>query len=234
MFSLSYVTMAKITLTFLFCTLILGCSNRLQVPDSKSGFLEDYHLFKPNPYNENSWVRTSRGFKLNDLSNYQAIAVAPIEVWLKSNTPYQIKDENKQQRLTAYFEQQIKAKVGDKFQIVPPGTKKSLLVKIAITNIEERAPEMEALDILPFRIVMNAGESAYLLATDQKAIIGNASIEAELVDSDSGKGLVAIIVNNTSGEINVADNETNIDSIKAIVDDWVNKLVNAINNKPPN
>lgn len=225
--------MAKLTVIILLCSLIFGCSNRLQVPDSKSGFLKNYHLFKPNPYNENSWVRTTLGFDLQDLSEYQTIAIAPIEIWLQSGSQYQISDKNKQRRLTAYFEQQINEKIGDMHQIVPVGTKQSLLVKIAITNIEEKSPDIEALDILPFRIVMNAGESAYLLATNQKSVIGNASIEAELVDSDSGESLVAVIVNNSSGEINVADRETNIDSIKAIVDDWVGKLVNAINNKPP-
>jgi len=208
--------------------LISACSNRLQVPDSKSGFLNDYHLFKPNPDNENSWVRVKRGFKVADFANYQSIALAPIEVWLTPDKPYQIKDKEKQERLTAYFEQQIKAKVGDNYQFVKPGTPGSLLIRMAITNISEKAPELEALDILPFRIVMNAGESAYRLATAQKAVIGSASLEAEFVDTDSQKGLVAVIVNNNSGEINVDDKVNNIDSIKAVVDDWVNKLANAL------
>jgi len=212
--------------------LLSGCSNRLQVPTSKSGFLINYHLFKPNPQNDNAWIRTRRGFNLNELSKYDSIAFAPIELWLEEKKAFQIKDKAKQTRLTAYFEQQIKAKIGDKYQIVPPKTKGSLLIRLALTNLEEKSPELEVLDILPFRIVMNAGESAYRLATEKKAVIGGASLEAEFVDTDSGKGLVAIIVNNTSDEMNVDDNPENIESIKVIIDDWVSKLASALNTKP--
>ena len=76
---------------------------------------------------------------------------------------------------------------------------------------------------------MNASESAYRLAAKKKSIIGTASIEAEFVDTNSSKGLAAVIVNNNSDEMNVDDSPENIDSIKVIIDGWVNKLVNALN-----
>lgn len=218
----------KILCLFIGLFILGACSNRLQLPDSKSGFLKDYHLFKPNPHNDNSWVRTKRNFSVEDLAQYQKVAIAPIELWLDPNKPIQIKDKSKQRRLTAYFEEQIQAKFKDKLTIVPPGTKDSLLVRIAITNLEENTPELEVLDILPFRIAMNVGESAYRLAAKKKAIIGKASLEAEFVDTNSGKGLVAVIVNNNSDEMNVDDDPTNIDSIKVIIDGWVNKLINAL------
>jgi len=209
--------------------LISACSHRLQAPDSKSGFLKDYHLFKPNPQNDHSWVRTKRGFKLEDFAKYQSIALAPVELWLTPDKPHQIKDKSKQKRLTAYFEQQIKAKVGNKYQFVEPGTEGALLIRMAITNITEKSPDIDPLDILPFRIVMNAGESAYRLATKQKAVIASASLEVEFVDTDANRGLVAVIIHHTSDEMNVADNTSNIDSGKAIVDDLVNKLADALN-----
>ena len=223
--------MKKILFILVTLSLLFGCSNRLQLPDSKSGFLKDYHLFKPNPQAENSWFRAKRNFSLADLQNYQSIALAPIELWLDPTKPVQIKDKSKQQALTNYFAQQIKAKVGDKYQIVAPGTQGSLLIRMALTNLEEKSPELEALDILPFRIVMNAGESAYRLAAGKKAVIGAASLEAEFVDTDSGRGLVAVIVNSNSGEINVDDKPDNIDSIKAVVDNWVERLANALKEK---
>ena len=89
--------------------LLVGCSNRLQVPESKSGFLKDYHLFKPNPRMDNSWVRSKGNVNLKTLQNYKKIAIAPIELWLESNMPTHIKDKNKQKTLNAYFEQLIKA-----------------------------------------------------------------------------------------------------------------------------
>jgi len=211
--------------------LLVGCSNRLQVPESKSGFLKDYHLFKPNPRMDNSWVRSKGNVNLKTLQNYKKIAIAPIELWLESNMPTHIKDKNKQKSLNAYFEQLIKAKISDVYQIVSPGTKDSLLIRLALTNLEENSPEFEVLDLLPFRIVMNAGEGAYRLATDQKAVIGKAGLEAEFVDTNSDEGLIAIIINSKSDEMNVDDNPNNIDSIKAIINAWVSQLAIALNEK---
>lgn len=220
-------------LIFLLTTLALlvGCSNRSQVPESKSGFLKDYHLFKPNPDMDNSWVRSKGNVNLKTLQSYNKIAIAPVELWLESNKPSHIKDKNKQKALNAYFEQLIKAKISNEYQIVSPGTKDSLLIRLALTNLEENSPQFEVLDILPIRIVMNAGKGAYRLATDKKSVIGEAGLEAEFVDTNSGEELIAIIMDSKSDEMNVDDSPNNIDSIKAIMNGWVSQLVIALNEK---
>ena len=218
---------------FLLMTIALlsGCSNRLQIPDSKSGFLNDYHLFKPNPRMDNSWVRTNKNVTLKTLQSYKKITIAPVELWLDATKSTQLKDKCKQDALNAYFEQLLKDKLADKYQIVPKGTKDSLLIRLALTNLEEKSPEFEVLDILPFRIVLNAGEATYRLATDQKAVIGQASLEAEFVDTNTGNELVAVIINSKSDEMNVDDQASNIESIKAVLDGWVEQLTRALNEK---
>ncbi|MBA6232285.1 MULTISPECIES: DUF3313 domain-containing protein [unclassified Colwellia] len=221
--------MIKLIAFFTIIPLFLGCSNQLQLPDSKSGFLSSYDLFKPNPRMDNSWVRAEENVSLKTLQNYKKIAIAPIELWLESNKPSYIKDENKQKALNAYFEQLLKEKIGDEYQIVPPGTKNSLLIRLALTNLEESSPEFEVLDVLPFRIVINAGEGAYRLATNQKAVIGEAGFEAEFVDTNSNDTLIAIIMNSKSDEMNVDDNPNNIDSIKVIINGWVEQLAITLN-----
>lgn len=227
----SAINMKNTILLLMTIALLFGCSNRLQVPDSKSGFLSDYRLFKPNPRMDNSWVRVKQNVSLETLQNYKSIAIAPVELWLDPNKPTHIKDKSKQEALNAYFEQLIKSKIGNNYQIVPEGTKDSLLIRLALTNLEEKSPEFEVLDILPFRIVLNAGEGAYRFATDQKAVIGEAGLEAEFVDTNTGDGLVAIIMNSKSDEMNVDDQPSNIDSIKAVFDGWVEQLASALNEK---
>jgi len=169
---------------------------------------------------------------LTKLKQYKKIALNPIEIWLDSTKKANIKDPVKQAKLTAYFEQQIKNKVGDRFEFVEPGTKDSLLIRMALTNIEELEPKLSPLDVLPFRIVMMAGEQAYLLATAQKAVIGAASLEVEFVDTNSNRGIVAVIVNNKTNEVNVSDNDSNIESVKLVIDDWVERLAAALTPKP--
>lgn len=219
----------KLLLPVIFTSLVLsGCANRLEQPEFKSGFLEDYRFFKKNPTADNSWVRTKPGFRLTKLKQYKKIALNPIEIWLDPKEKSNIIDPVKQAILTAYFEQRIKNKVGDRFEFVEPGTKDSLLIKMALTNIEELAPELSPLDILPFRVAMMAGEQVYLLATAQKAVIGAASLEVEFVDTNSNRGLVAVIVSNKTDEVNVSDDDINVESIKLVIDDWVERLAQAL------
>lgn len=217
----------KILLVSLACCMVVGCSSRLQSPEQKSGFLKDYRFFKPNPNAEDSWIRTTRHFDLEAFQNYDRIAIAPIELWIDENQEYEIKDPSKQEALTRYLEQVIIEKLDGSKQVVRPGTKGSLLIKMAITHYGEKAPGFEALDVLPFRIVKNVGVEAYLLASGQKNVIGSAGLEAEFVDTDSGEGLAAIILNSVTDEMNVKDSDTNLDAIKAVIDDWANRLVGA-------
>jgi len=219
----------KILFSIVLTSLILsGCANHLKQPEFKSGFLKEYRFFRANPNTDNSWVRTKPGFRLTKLQQYKKIALNPIEIWLDPNEAANIVDLKKQAKLTAYFEGKIKEKVGERFEFVEPGTKNSLLIKIALTNIQELEPELSPLDVLPFRIAMMAGEQVYLLATAQKAVIGAASLEVEFVDTNTNRGIVAVIVNNKTDEVNVSDDDINIESIKLVVDQWVERLALAL------
>ncbi|MCJ8318702.1 MAG: DUF3313 domain-containing protein [Colwellia sp.] len=220
--------MNKLLFTLLALVLISGCSNRLQRPDYKSDFLKDYLLFKPNPQVENSWIRPRPAYRKHQFSQYTKIALDPVEIWLNPNEAVNIVDKDKQKQLTDYFEQQIKKQVGDRFEFVEPGTADSLLIRMALTNIKELEPELSPLDLIPFRLVMAAGKEVYLLVSAQKAVIGAATLEVEFVDTNSGRGLVAVIVSNDSGEVNVSDDDTNIDSVKLVIDQWVERLALAL------
>lgn len=223
----------KLLLLIIVSNLVLsGCANRLEQPEFKSGFLKDYRFFKKNPKKDNSWIRTKPGFQLSDLKQYKRVALNPIEIWLDPTKKAHIISPAKQAELTAYFAQQIQRKVGEHYEFVKPGTKDSLLIKIALTNIEELTPELSPLDALPFRIAKMAGEQVYLLAMAKKAVIGSASLEVEFVDTNSHRGLAAVIVSHKTDKVNVTDNETNIESIKLVVDEWVERLAQALMPKP--
>ncbi len=224
----NHLKMNKILLTLLAIILISGCSNRLQRPEYKSDFLKDYRLFKPHPEVENSWIRLRPAFRKHPFSQYTKIALNPIEIWLNPNESANIVDKDKQKKLTDYFEQQIKKQVSDRLEFVEPGTPNSLLIRIALTNIKESEPELSPLDLIPLRAVMTAGKEIYLLASAQKTVIGAATLEVEFVDTNSDKGLLAVIVSRDSGEVNVSDDEANIDSVKLVIDEWVKRLAQAL------
>ena len=203
-----------------------GCATTTE-PEFKSGFLKDYKQFRPNPKADDAWISTTSAFDINKFRSYNKIAIAPIQLWLNKKAPHLIKDQNKQEQLRQYFGQAIKDKVGDNKEIVPIGTADSIQVNLAITYIGEHKPDLEALDILPFRIVMNSGELAYLAATDQKSTVGQAGIEAEFVDTNSGQQLAATIINSKTHELYVDNKAENITAVKPILDSWANRLLKA-------
>jgi len=223
--------MFKLLFFLILSAMFYGCASNSAQPKYKSGFLDSYQSFRPNPMADNSSVQTKAGFTLKEFSKYDKVALAPIEVWLNSNQKMQVTDHSKQAALTEYFEKQIKANVGERIDFVDVGSTDSLLIKMALTNIQELPPEMEILDVLPFRIAQNAVESAYRFAAEKKAVIGAASLEAEFIDTNSGESLVAVIVMNNTGEVNVADKDDSIESIKLIIDDWVERLTKALKSK---
>lgn len=215
--------MKKITLFLCTVLLLLGCAST-QVPKSKSEFLKSYDNFKPHPQKKNTWFSTTKHFDYQKFKAYDKIAFAPITLWLSKDKPHQIKDIKKQEAIVRYFENTLKERLNNSKRVVKSGTQDSLLIKLAITYIGERSPKLEALDILPFRIVMNGGEMAYLAATDQKIAIGEAAIEVEFVDTNSNLGLVSAILENDTDEIYVNDTDDNIEAAKAILNSWADRL----------
>ena len=217
---------AKYFSCFFIALFISGCASTT-APKYKSDFLKDYKQFRPNPNADDAWISATSAFDIETFRAYNKMAIAPIALWLNKSEPHLIKDKLKQEQLRQYFEQAIKEKVGNSKQIVPIGTADSVQVNLAITYIGEQTPSMEALDILPFRMVMNGGELAYLAATGQKSSVGQAGIEAEFVDTNSGQKLVAAIINSKTQELYVDNKKENIKAIKPILDSWANRLLKA-------
>lgn len=211
---------------------LCACASSVK-PKAKSEFLKNYTHFKPSPRAKETWISTNSQFDYAQFIAYQRIAFAPIEIWPSKSQQLTIHDIEKQEAITQYFEDAIKKRLKGNKQIVRPGTQGALLVKMAITYIDERSPELEALDILPFRIVMNGGELAYLAATDQKVVVGKATVEVEFVDVDSNQGIAAAIISNTTGEMHVKNSDNNIETAKAILDNWAERLYNAVNGIAP-
>lgn len=215
--------MKKITL-FLCTLMLLSACASTQGPKSKSEFLKSYDNFKPHPQKKGTWFSTTEHFDYQKFKSYDKVAFAPITLWLSKDKPYQIKDIKKQEAIVRYFENTLKKRLNGSKEVVQPGTQDSLLIKLAITYIGERSSALEALDFLPFRIVMNGGEMAYLTATDQKIAIGEATIEVEFVDTNSNLGLVSAILENETDEIYVNDTDDNIEAAKAILNSWTERL----------
>ena len=212
---------------------LAGCAST-QKPLQTTGFLQGYTDFKPNPNAENSWYSITPSFDHEAFLSYERIAFAPIELWLEPDKPYQIKDIKKQEAVTQYFESAVKQRMKASKEIVRPGTKDSILVKMAITYLGERSPDLSPLEILPFKMVMNGGEVAYLAATGQKVVIGEATIEAEFIDTNTNQKLAAVILASDTDEMHVEDSQDNIEAVKSILDHWADRLYKALapKNKP--
>lgn len=199
-------------------------------PLYQSGFLEDYSGFEANPYVDDGYYRKSANFKLQDFEGYNKLALAPVEILLAPGQSLQISDPQRQRALTDYFSEQIQRQVQGRYQMVPVGTADALLVRIALTDIREKEVGVKLRDFIPspVSVARTVAEKAYELSMAKKAVVAAAALEAEVIDSNSGEALVAVIVQRDSGEVYVDDEADNIDAVKSVIDVWVERMAQTL------
>ena len=161
---------AIIGAALLLSALVLGGCGR-PYATTESGFLTDY-----GPLEEETPGVLSFRAAPERLRRYQAFIVDPIEVRLEER-PERVDDDDRA-KLTAHFDTQIRAALGERFEIVGEAGEHVGRVRAAVTRVERSAP---LLNIHPASKLSGVG-------------LGGAAIEGEIVDSVSGELLVARVV----------------------------------------
>ena len=168
-------TMVVSVLLMLLC----GCATKVQ----KSGFLSDYSKLQVESETK---MRYSNAAKLK---TYKSFIIEPVQIHFhsKSEASKKIKKEQIQQ-LTLYMHDAIVKALGDAYHIesVPgPGV---LRIRAAITDLKKTEP---AMNILPATKLTGLG-------------LGAASLEAELLDSQTGEQIAAVIESQIGSRLSLA------------------------------
>lgn len=226
----------------LLATLILvintGCTSTSKPNDS--GFLgNNIKLIKSGKFDD-TWVNISPTFNRQQLAAVKKIKLIPFEVWLKQNTQLKEKTINTTQlrKLHGYFHDKLTATLKGNYQIVEIADEDTLTIRGAFTKINLAKPELKATDFIPIRLVLNAGNSAYLMTTEQQDIVANVAIEVEFLLGSNQQRVFAMKAEKII-DLTVANSvEGNFTAVTQVLDIWADnfakKLTQIRNEKTSN
>jgi len=183
-----------------------------------SGFLKDYSALKPNPNLEGNALTYVSTDGQKNLRSYFAIVVDPIEVYVATDADESKVPETSREVLTNYFQYALTKAVYDAFPVVDAPGPLTLRLRAALVGIDVGgavAPGDVPTDTTkPFERALN---------------IGKVGVEMELVDSETGERIAAMVdrANLGAGAEVGAENFSRLEKFAAArdaFDEWASRV----------
>jgi hypothetical protein len=161
-----------------------------------SGFLSSYDKLVVNTELDDSFIYRYTG---KDAAKYTKIIIDPIQVYF-ADDPAANGEQAKQmdpadlKALTDYFREALVTAFGDEYPVVDVPGPDTLRLRIAITNLVANKPAASVLTLaVPFLWLADAGTGVAQGKTGSTMFVGEASVEMEVMDSESNQQLAAFI-----------------------------------------
>ena len=181
---------------------VLFCVNCASNPEETiitfSGFLEDYSGFRPAPDGSGAWTYRKPGTTLHP---YTKIMIDPLVIWSGQDSKNEGVNDVDLWQLQLTFRDKMMQALKDGYTIVDKPGPKVLRLHAAITNLQETRPHAHV--HTPGPILPAAGDLLMLATetlTSTRFLVGDASIEAEILDSLSHERLVGYIEHRESSK----------------------------------
>jgi hypothetical protein len=209
---------------FIISGVLSGCSNNLN--QVQSGFLGDYSKLKKSDLYDNTKVFHANGFDKHTLADVTEIKIVPFEIWINPDKKENLAFLNPQrlQELSVYFHQRIKEALQNDYRLVDVANSKTLTIQGAFSNIKLSEPELSVTDFIPVRLVLNAGNSAYLKVTNQKDVVTEVSIEVEFLFGETQKRVFAMTATKNIDLI-TSNNDDGFTAVAEVLDLWIEGFV---------
>ena len=218
-----------ITKTFcvgLAALFITGCASN--TTQQTVGFLGNYDNFVDSKDYKFTKTYTSKDFNIQRLATVKKIHLTPFELWLGNDKQANFNPKQLAQ-LSRDFHQLLSAELLKKnYQIVNKASEDSLTIRGAFSDISFSDPELSPTDFIPFRIVLNAGNAAYLKLSENKDVITSISIETEFLQGSPAERIFALIATKKIDDTVATDNSENLQSVKQVLNIWAVNFANKI------
>ncbi len=172
-------------LPFLVTIFLLSASSVISAGEN-SGFLEDYSALKADPDRKGAMIYRKDGA---DLSKYDKIVIAPVEIWYDPKTKYKGISPDDLKLLADSFRGLVVKELEPEYPVVDSRGEGVLWARMAISNISMKKKKRSLLNYTPI------GFGLYTLKDVAGANIKleDAVIEVELLDSVSGELLGSLV-----------------------------------------
>ena len=186
---------------------VAGCASQKV---GHSGFLQNYAQLKPDPKVDGA-LRYLNPTK--NLKQYDRFIIDPIAVYFAPGAKGAGIDPAKLKDLTDYFRSEIVKELTKNYRVVSAPGKGVMLLRIAITDVEESEP---LLNIHPAMKLTGAG-------------LGGASMEAEGVDSITGERIGAIVETRSGNRMSLAPGLSRLGHAKQVIRYWIERFLKNLN-----
>lgn len=205
-------------LSFLMLS-INGCAVTKQAKSvEKSGFISDYTKLKPGKddrsllHYENPAV---------SWTNYDSVILDPIRVYAAPKSGMGNVPQRELQSIVNYFDASVRASLSNDYKLVTQPGPGTMRIRIALTDADASAKVSDTLsNVLPPGLAISALKQAI---TGKALGVGQAGVEVEIVDSDSGDQLAAAVDERVGGKT-FKGKFDKWDDVKKSIDYWSEKL----------
>lgn len=185
--------LALVVLLWLLC----GCATTEQTRSVEpSGFLGDYGQLRAGRQDEALLVYLRPD---TDFSRYDAILLEPVTLWKGPDSDLSSVPADELKQLTDHLETAMRRQLALDWALVDGESPEALRIRVAITEARMSKPVLDFVSTVlpPARLASELGH----LATGTHAFVGRAAIELEILDSMSGRRLVAAVDKRAGGKV---------------------------------
>jgi hypothetical protein len=182
------------------------------------GFLSDYSKLKPEGGKSEAFV-----FRNPDrMASYKKLMIDRIKIYLKEDAKSKEIDPTELKELADYFHQAIRKAVEPEYPVVREVGPEVLRLRIAITDLVPNKPEASIVSlVVPFVWVGEAGAGVAEGNTGSTPFVGEVTVEAEALDSQTNEQIGAYIETRIGKKYHVKLDEGVNNAVKTGVGDYL-------------
>lgn len=223
----SYNEFIRLITLLMLTALASGCANITN--QQESGFLKSYEGFVDMSDPDYTKVYRDKDFTIEQLATMKRIHLAPFELWMKTG-PDERLTQKELIEISSYFNEKLRAKLTKQgYEIVDRIGPRTITIRGAFSSVKFEDPELSPTDLIPFRIVLNTGNYAFLQIADKRDVTTKVSLEIEFLKGMKRKQILAAI-STKYVDATIANSGTdNVNVVKELLtlwaDDFVERLV---------
>ena len=193
----------------------MGCAAKVK----HSGFLKDYPEFEQGPAGGVDLIYLKEGV---DFKKYDKVMMDFVQFWFKDGTEYKGIHIHELNELAAAFNKAMADALKDAYPIVDDPGPDVLRIRFAITDVIPSRPALNTITaVTPVGLALSTVKKG---VTGTHTFVGEASMEAELLDSLTNERLGAAIDRKAAGKYKIVKGMTKWGHAKDAFGFWAKRL----------
>ncbi len=201
---------------------LVACSTTRQARGvTESGFLQDYSMLKPGGSDRAKLLYVADGVNWR---KFTKVYIVPIQLWRgdETNSPLGELSRDNQQMLVNFFHTSLNNALQKSFAMVDQPGVDTLVIKAAITEARKSRPVSNLIStVVPVGLAVSILKT---VAFGKGLSVGDAQVEAELLDGETNQKLAAVVDRRVGTKALRTKFDGTFGDVKEAMDYWSNQL----------